>query len=518
MELQSRLAIRATKNLGTCTIWVHEKDYAAISPRLKRMAEILPYQAIPGMKLPWSSTPKWGIEPRGDVVVGLDSDVMVWREDLVLEAAKQCLADNAVYGTVTYIEILPESEWRSLFADLGLPQKFPFEYTVSKQPAPFHINNGVVMMPTKILPDFRASFYKWLPEINRRYPDLYYMCELATTIGIMKAELNMKAMPKTFNYVEVRMPGLPDLKNVAFLHYNTSRKDPLNTSVQELRERCRQLEEHTMPITTQEEAIQSLKEIIEFMDRASQSTVVDEFAELRKLLESPEWPEAAPGFLICQNTEEDKINRAKFIIDLTVAAVGDLKGRKFLDFGCGEGHTTRVATDLGAVATGYDLEHDWEAVKTQGPFDAVLIYDVLDHCQDPVKALTQLSEVVTPETKIFCRCHPWPGPHAAHCHQQKNKAYIHLVFTEKELRLLGIEPMFVRKVKFPVREEYQWFSDAKFSVTSHSVEKTVVSDFFKTNPLVVRRLALPEYDNKIPEWQMSQEFNDFLIQKIPFVN
>lgn len=520
MELQSKLAVRAARNLGPCTIWVHENEYSAVTTELKRMAEVIPYRAIDGMELPWSSTPKWAVEPKGDVVVGLDADVMVWREDLVLRAAEECLAENVLCGTVTYIEILPEADWRALFRRYSLPEDFPFQYTHSRQAAPFHINNGVVMMPATMLPAFRKSFYTHLPDMNRMYPGLYYMCELATTVAIMKAGLPVKAMPKTFNYVEFRVPGLPDLKDVAFLHYNTSRNDPLNATNETLRQRCRQLET-IMPISNETEAMERLQEVMDFLRSRTPAPAVvslpavDEFEQLKQLLESPAWPEAAPDFLICDDTEEHKVERAKVIMELTTAAVGDLKGRKFLDFGCGDGHTTRAASALGAIATGYDIGQDWEAVKAQGPFDAVLLYDVLDHCENPVATLTQLAEVVTPDTKVFCRCHPWTGPHGGHYYQQKNKAYVHLVFTDDELQKLGLKPVFVQKVKFPIRDEHQWFTAANFNVVSQSMEHAVVGEFFKQNPLVVKRLSLPEYDNKVPEWQMSQTFNDFVISKKP---
>ena len=50
------------------------------------------------------------------------------------------------------------------------------------------------------------------------------------------------------------------------------------------------------------------------------------FEDLKILLESDEWPEAVSNFLICNETEEDKEDRARGILNLLSI---DLKGKKF---------------------------------------------------------------------------------------------------------------------------------------------------------------------------------------------
>ena len=46
-------------------------------------------------------------------------------------------------------------------------------------------------------------------------------------------------------------------------------------------------------------------------------------------LQSADWPEAAPAFLICQNTEEDKTERAEGIINYIAE---NFTNKKFCDF------------------------------------------------------------------------------------------------------------------------------------------------------------------------------------------
>jgi hypothetical protein len=242
MELESRLAIAAAKNLAHCTIWAQESEFAKVSERLKAAAEVLPYAHDPAMVLPWSSTPKWGVKPQGDVLVGLDADVIVWRQDKVREAAELCLSENAVCGTLAYAPPFPADEWRSLLFYYGLEAQLPFHYSNTDEPSPFYINNGCVMMPASLLDRFRDSFYKYLPELNVRYPGLYYMCQVATTIAILKAGLRVRAMPITFNYLENTNAGLPLLSEAAFLHYNSSRDNPFNAQHPQVRDRMRELE------------------------------------------------------------------------------------------------------------------------------------------------------------------------------------------------------------------------------------------------------------------------------------
>jgi hypothetical protein len=58
---------------------------------------------------------------------------------------------------------------------------------------------------------------------------------------------------------------------------------------------------------------------------------------LEPLLKSDQWPQAVNEYLICDlNSEDDKDARAQGIIAAMIDP--DLTGKKFLDFGCGEGH------------------------------------------------------------------------------------------------------------------------------------------------------------------------------------
>jgi len=250
-----------------------------------------------------------------------------------------------------------------------------------------------------------------------------------------------------------------------------------------------------------------------------------EFDLLNSLLTSNQWPEAVPEYLICSDSNEDKFERAVGIIELLSL---NLSGKKVLDFGCGEGHLAYEVSHKAAFSLGYDiiksgnlawedgrLTTDWQKVREAGPYDVIVLFDVLDHTQDAVATLEQLREVCTPDAQIYCRLHPWIGPHAAHYYKSINKSYLHLVFTEDEVRQLGIEPIVMQKVYKPMWNYDQWFKAAGFITTYHMMQQIEVPAFFKENALVRSRLPLSVFENVFPDFQMSQVFHDFTLKMSP---
>ena len=241
---------------------------------------------------------------------------------------------------------------------------------------------------------------------------------------------------------------------------------------------------------------------------------------LLDLLESPEWPEAVAPFLICSETEEDKFERAEGILDYLNF---DVKDKKVCDFGCGEGHFAIQASKKASLSVGYDIKqsgiHQWETnspllttnldVAIQnGPYDFVVLYDVLDHTNNPKEALKNVLKLCHPNTEIFTRCHSWMSRHGGHLYRTLNKAWVHLVFTEEEIRLMGIEPEYCYKYYLPLLTHKAWFESCNMKRVKEDVIKSVVEPFFK-KPEIKCRLPLSEFKGEFPEWQMSQTFNDY---------
>lgn len=247
----------------------------------------------------------------------------------------------------------------------------------------------------------------------------------------------------------------------------------------------------------------------------------EEAQKLLDLLVTDEWPEAVPEFLICSDSDEDKNERAEGILDY----IGDdLSGKKVVDFGCGEGHVAIKAGETALKSVGYDivktgnlvweddsklLTTDFSKVLANGPYDLVILYDVLDHSEDPVAVLNQVKTVCGSDTKIFIRCHSWMSRHGGHLYKQLNKAWLHLFFTEEELSLMGIKLDFCQKYYFPIFQQKQWFDASGLNVNSEDVIKTIVEPFFRKNEFSNR---IPKDYKEFPEFQMSQVFNDYILR------
>ena len=241
MQLQSRLAIEAAKNIGPCTIWVHESEISDIDPHLSRLAEFLPYKSLFKNQQPWISSPKWRIKPRGEVVLGCDADTVIWNRNLVLQYANTCLAAQAICGTIAYADQLTDSEFRQLFADYGLPYEDKHRYQVSLNPAPFCVNHGAVMIPANLLTVFSDVFYEHLPKLVDRYPDRYYTPQIAVCLSIYLSGLNRIEFPYSFNYYHGVGPMISDFNEIAMLHYGTYRDDPFNAQIPQFRSYFRSL-------------------------------------------------------------------------------------------------------------------------------------------------------------------------------------------------------------------------------------------------------------------------------------
>lgn len=255
-------------------------------------------------------------------------------------------------------------------------------------------------------------------------------------------------------------------------------------------------------------------------------TAAATFEALKNLLNSGQWPQAAPEFLICEESDKDKYERAEGIL----AYMGqDIKGKKLLDFGCGEGHVAQKAVELGAAsAVGYDIKQvggltwesqtgnclitvDIEKAKAGGPYDLILLYDVLDHSEDPVGILATVKEMLTPEGRIYVRCHPIASRHATHLYKKINKAYIHLVFTDEELKELGYENDIKQRTYFPHNDNNRWFGAAKLKAISHDCVRSDIDAFFKQNEMVRSRITRPPYNKGFPDHQIGQVFNDYVL-------
>tara|TARA_R110000868_G_scaffold20153_12_gene85659 strand:- start:3690 stop:4400 length:711 start_codon:yes stop_codon:yes gene_type:complete len=175
--------------------------------------------------------------------------------------------------------------------------------------------------------------------------------------------------------------------------------------------------------------------------------------DIIELVNSKDWPLAVdPKYIV--NNDEDKNIRASSILRVFVQE--PLQGKKFLDFGCGDGHVVTHARYQTNDAYGYDIKannvegctQDFGEIRSHGPYDIILAFDVFDHMRNQeeiIESIENLRNLSHSGTNILFRLHPWTSRHATHAYYSFNKAYAHILLEkEHSIQVLNI----TRPVKF----------------------------------------------------------------------
>ena len=111
-----------------------------------------------------------------------------------------------------------------------------------------------------------------------------------------------------------------------------------------------------------------------------------------------------------------------FYLDCVEAAMkkttSSFQRGKLFDFGCGNGVFLEVAKSRGWSVEGYDVDPnatqkveahlnskihsgDFFAIEAKGPFDLIVMHQVLEHLKDPIKYLEKLSAMLSPQGYMF---------------------------------------------------------------------------------------------------------------------
>lgn len=247
---------------------------------------------------------------------------------------------------------------------------------------------------------------------------------------------------------------------------------------------------------------------------------------IKDLLSIDVWPVAVEEHLQAAATSEDQINRANAMLDMLVNR--PIEGVSFLDFGCGEGWMAKQALDRGAeMSVGYDLipSDSWNKHKNvqftnvfkevaENQYDMVMLYDVLDHCQDPEDVMRQVRSVVKPGGAVYIRNHPWTAKHASHLYKNGlNKAYIHLFLTWEELVEQGYSPEFTRQEINPFPAYRWWFDSSNFDVENEAFRRNPVNEFFFSGDFK----ELIRNEQQIDPSEIERFFSDMEVEFVDYV-
>lgn len=260
------------------------------------------------------------------------------------------------------------------------------------------------------------------------------------------------------------------------------------------------------------------------------NTYEKELETIKEILNSNDWPEAVYASLICDSEEKSKL-RAEQILDQFVCE--HLIGKKLLDYGCGDGFIVIKAKEREVkYALGYDLlsnnvkipqedfTSNFNVVSSNGPYDIILVNDVLDHItgMSPIEALIQIKSVLSPKGRVYVRNHPWSSRHGGHLYLQKNKAFAHLVLDEIELaRVCGIESDHNIKVVKPLETYPYWFEQSGFKIIEENPIIEEVENFFQ-EPSIINDRICKQINKQTMLNQMKISFVEYVLEPNNFSN
>lgn len=252
-------------------------------------------------------------------------------------------------------------------------------------------------------------------------------------------------------------------------------------------------------------------------------------SQITKMLESGLWPSSNDSNSTLYDDDSNKLYKlADHALDNIIKF--DVKGKKVLDYGCGEGHLVSSCMAKGAEAHGYDkvffkngiwLAHEfnftnyWLKSISNGPYDFIMCYDVVDHSLYPVNDLSRIRSVLAPNGLAFIRCHPICSRHGGHMQKYSNKAFAHMILSPEELKILNIT-LPAQRVIYPLSTYDGLIKKAGLKVYSRRIVSDPVESFFKTKPIIAKRInEFFKLDSSapMPEFQMSQSYIDYVVSK-----
>lgn len=222
-----------------------------------------------------------------------------------------------------------------------------------------------------------------------------------------------------------------------------------------------------------------------------------------------EWPEAVAEKMI---VSKDNIAEQKFRALQIVNHIREpIKNKKILDFGCGNGAVPIELAHTAELSVGYDIKSDdfitdrndailstdIEEVIAKGPYDLIILYDVLDHLvgDSPVDMLKSIKEMLHEDGVIFIRTHPWASRTGGHLYEKLNKAFLHLALTPDELAKEGILVESNLKIIRPMAAYELWFDEAGLSTIDKKLKTSTVEPFFSND--IIERIIKINWAGKI---------------------
>ncbi|MBC2778658.1 class I SAM-dependent methyltransferase [Parasphingopyxis marina] len=178
--------------------------------------------------------------------------------------------------------------------------------------------------------------------------------------------------------------------------------------------------------------------------------------------------------------------RAKNVVNKLKLDPETLRGKRFLEIGCGFGEFCAAIEDLfGAAAVGVDptprslkgpfadrpfykrIDITSDEALTLGQFDHAASFDVLEHVENPKRALENIFAMLKPGGTAFLKYNLHRGASASHLIHQTGVPWCHLVMSDEEIEALTLErtgearkPAWVNKATYA--HYLIWFEEIGF--------------------------------------------------------
>lgn len=262
----------------------------------------------------------------------------------------------------------------------------------------------------------------------------------------------------------------------------------------------------------------------------AQATISFKDGDIDPFIKSKYWPLAVQEDMIVR-TDGQIRQRSAVIVK---AYIDNIFSKRFLDFGCGMGHTTIEASKSAKIAVGYDpvrhsywssqesracnncyLSHSFDLVQQNAPYDFVLLYDVLDHIlpAEIPSVLEKLASVCNSNTIIKCRCHPWTSIHGGHLYEKLNRAFAHLLLSEEEI--IANQSTGTTRIMRPLAT-YKRLLTQHFDILSTEPVTIKMSEdvrFILSDDNIIKRIKQSTGGDK--EWQstvLTHEYIDYILK------
>lgn len=235
MEYQTELFVRSLERFGNCSDYFFDlfilENETIRSPFLRRKVDIRTYKLESKFLYPWSASPRWNFEPKSDICIQVDCDMMVLND--ISKITNFC-QNKGFYACIANIPPFQFSDWEFLFDLFGVacPEKMylykktcgNFQGDKNESVCPFYPNCGLLVVHKEYHEKIRQVLPEILDKFNEtKYRDSIYFAQITTALVLLKEKIPSYLLPNGFNYIanfNYNKPLYFSDEGVVICHYN----------------------------------------------------------------------------------------------------------------------------------------------------------------------------------------------------------------------------------------------------------------------------------------------------------